>query len=131
MANTELLQRVLQHIKDNPEEHDAQRWHKDFAGWTLRLETGAEVLTDDDGIETLFDVDGERIWITDIGKEAAKLLELTRDQETHLFCGGNTVADLEAYVTQFAAQSPVKVVPLPAADLTPVPAWAKQAEVPA
>jgi hypothetical protein len=105
MANTQLLHKVLQHIKDNPDEYDAIRWHKDFAGWTLRLEVpGVEVRYDKDGVETMYDADGDRVWIADIGPWAAKLLGIDSDQAVKLFCGGNTVADLERYVTEISAE---------------------------
>jgi hypothetical protein len=104
MANAELLHKVLQHIKDNPSDHDATRWHKDFAGWTLRLAMpGVELHEDADGIETLYDADGERVWITDIGPWAQRLLGIDADQALWLFCAGNTVADLERYVSEITA----------------------------
>lgn len=105
MANNELMHKVLQYIKEHPDEYDPSRWHKDFAGWALRLAMpGMEVCKDSCDIETLFDADGERVWITDIGPWATRLLGLTPDQAVKLFCGGNTVADLEYYVAAFTAE---------------------------
>lgn len=105
MANGELLHKVLQHIKDNPGEYDPVRWHRDFAGWTLRLAMpGIEVRKDAEDIETMYDGDGGRVYIADIGPWAGKLLGLSADQMLQLFCGGNTVADLEYFVAAFAAE---------------------------
>jgi hypothetical protein len=104
MANSELLQQVLQHIKEHPEEHDAKRWHRDFAGWTLRLAVpGVELRSDDVGAETLYDADGERVWSTDIGLRAQTLLGLSDDQAFRLFCGGNSIDDLSTIVAEFTA----------------------------
>lgn len=105
MANKELLHKVLQHIKDNPDQYDAVRWHADFAGWTLRLAMpGVEVRKDSCDIETMFDADGERIWISDIGPWAVQLLGLDGEQAAALFSGTNTVDDLSALVAQFTAE---------------------------
>lgn len=115
MANAELLRKVLQHIKENPDQYDAVRWHADFAGWTLRVAVpGMEVRKDSCDIETMFDADGERVWIADIGPWAGKMLGLDAEQMVKLFCAGNTVADLEFLVAEFTA-------------VKPVPAWAKPA----
>ncbi|MBA2951412.1 hypothetical protein [Streptomyces himalayensis] len=102
MANTELLRKTLQHIKDNPEQWDQKRWHKDFAGWSLRLGIpDVKVNTDADGIETLYQGD-DRVWIDDIATKAEELLQLDRGQAIRLFCGANTMDDLSALVDEFA-----------------------------
>ncbi|MFF5471026.1 hypothetical protein [Streptomyces achromogenes] len=99
MANTELLHKVLQHIKENPSEYDPVRWHRDFAGWTLRLALpGVEARTDGAGAETLYNAEGERIWISDIGPAARALLDITADQAAWLFSDVNAVEDLEHIV---------------------------------
>ena len=104
MANIELLHQVLEHIRTNPNEHDAKRWHKDFAGWTLRLAVpGVELREDADGIEVLYDADGERVWITDIASRAQRLLRLSNEQAVKLFCGGNSIDDLASLVADFTA----------------------------
>jgi hypothetical protein len=104
MANAELLKKVLQHIKDNPDDFDPIRWHKDFAGWTLRLAMpGVEVRKDDMDIETMYDADGAKVWATDIGPQAQKLLGINSEQALKLFCGGNRIEDLERYVSAFTA----------------------------
>jgi hypothetical protein len=105
MANTELLHKVLQHIKDNPDEYDAIRWHKDFAGWTLRLiMPGIEVRKDDMDVETMYDADGDRVWIADIGPWAMKLLGIGSDQAVQLFAACNTLADLDRIVAEISAE---------------------------
>lgn len=99
MANTELLHKVLEHIKSNPDQYDAVRWHRDFAGWTIRLaEPGVEVRKDSCDIETMYDAKGKRIWISDIGPWAQRLLDLTRREAGMLFSGTNTVDDLSRIV---------------------------------
>lgn len=104
MANKELLHKVLQHIKNNPDQYDAVRWHADFAGWTLRLAMpGVEMRKDGCDIDTLFDADGERIWITDIGPWAKELLGLKPSQASRLFSGTNTIDDLSRLVGEFTA----------------------------
>lgn len=103
MANAELLHKVLRHIKDNPSEYDPVRWHRDFAGWTLRLEAGAEVRTDGCDIETMFDADGNRVGVSDIGPWAIRLLGISVDQSFKLFCASNTVDDLERVVREITA----------------------------
>lgn len=106
MANTELLHKVLKHIKDNPEQYDRQRWHKDFAGWTLRLMVpGMEVRKDSLNVERLFTADGEHVWIQDIGPWAQRLLGLTDGQSVRLFSGANGLDDLERIVTAIVAGS--------------------------
>ncbi|MFF9268638.1 hypothetical protein [Streptomyces rochei] len=104
MANKELLRKVLQHIQNNPEQYDAVRWHADFAGWTLRLAVpSVEVKKDSCDIETMFDADGERIWISDIGPWAQRLLGLTMLDAARLFSAGNTLDDVERLVAEFSA----------------------------
>ena len=105
MANKELLHKVLQHIKDNPDQYDAVRWHADFAGWTLRLAMpGVEVRKDSCDIETMFDADGERIWISDIGPWAQELLGVHGDRAMRLFSSTNTIDDLARLVGEFTAE---------------------------
>ena len=106
MANTELLHKVLQHIKNNPEQYDRQRWHRDFAGWTLRLALpGVEARTDHAcGTETLFDAHGDRIWIADIGPQAQKLLGLDDRQAGRLFSATNDLWDLERIVAELTTE---------------------------
>lgn len=109
MANKELLRKVLQHIKTNPGDYDAARWHKDFAGWTLRLALpGVEARTDSLDIERLFDAEGEVIWIQDIGPWASKLLGINAEQAAQLFCGANTIEDLGRIVGEISAEAEVK-----------------------
>lgn len=104
MANAELLRKVLTHIKENPSEYDPVRWHRDFAGWTLRLAMpGIEVKQDSCDIETMFDADGERVWIADIGPMAQRLLGIDAVQARHLFSGTNTLDDIERHVATIAA----------------------------
>jgi hypothetical protein len=109
MANNELLRKVLKHLKDNPTDYDAARWHKDFAGWTLRLALpGVEARTDSLDVERLFDADGEVIWIQDIGPWATKLLGINADQAAQLFSGANTLDDVEHIVTAIVSDAEVK-----------------------
>ncbi|MEV7814236.1 hypothetical protein AB0P05_26450 [Streptomyces flaveolus] len=104
MANVELLHKVLRHIKENPDEYDPVRWHRDFAGWTLRLALpGIEVRKDSCDIETMFDGNGERVWISDIGPWAQKLLGIDDIQARALFSGTNTLDDIERHVSVIAA----------------------------
>lgn len=105
MANKELLHKVLQHIKANPDQYDAVRWHADFAGWTLRLAMpGIAVRKDSCDIETMFDADGNRVWISDIGPWAVQLLGLSADQAVVLFSSTNTIDDLARLVGEFTAE---------------------------
>jgi hypothetical protein len=103
MANRELLHQVLQHIKEHPEGYDPRRWHRDFAGWTLRLAVPGIEVRDDNGAESLYDADGERLWISDIGPRAQALLGLDFDQSVALFCAANTLDDIELFVAEFTA----------------------------
>jgi hypothetical protein len=104
MANAELLHKVLKHIKANPSEYDPVRWHRDFAGWTLRLTVpGMEVRKDSLDVERLFTPDGEHVWIQDIGPWAQRLLGLTDGQAARLFSGTNTLDDIERHVAMIAA----------------------------
>lgn len=108
MANNELLHKVLQHIKDNPDQYDAVRWHADFAGWTLRLAMpGIEVRKDSCDIETMFDGNGERVWIADIGPWAQRLLGLDMGQAAQLFCGANDLDDLTRIVAEITTEAQV------------------------
>jgi hypothetical protein len=108
VSNSELLHKVLRHIKDNPDQYDAVRWHRDFAGWTLRLALpGTEVRKDSCDIETMFDTDGNRVWISDIGPWAKELLGLKPSQASRLFCGANTIDDLERIVAEITADAEV------------------------
>lgn len=138
MANKELLHRVLRHIKDNPGEYDPVRWHRDFAGWTLRLAMpGIEVRKNSLEIETLYDATGERVWISDISPRAMQLLGINAEQAVKLFCASNTVADLERLVAEFmepaspSDQAPATTphvcqhVACGHSAVKPVPAWAK------
>jgi hypothetical protein len=103
MANNEMLRAVLRHIKNNPEQYDPVRWHRDFAGWTVRLAMpGVEMRKDKDGFEALY-VDDRRIWISDIGPWATKLLRLDENQALKLFSGANTLDDIERLVAEFSA----------------------------
>jgi hypothetical protein len=105
MANTALLRAVLRHLKDNPDDFDPIRWHKDFAGWTLRLAVpGTDVRKDSCDIETMFDADGNRVWIADIGPWAQRLLGLTEAQSSRLFSAMNTLDDIERLVAEYAAE---------------------------
>jgi hypothetical protein len=105
MANSELLRKVLQHIESHPDEYDPVRWHKDFAGWTLRLAMpGVEVKRDSCDIETMFDAEGNKVWIADIGPWASELLRIDAAQSLRLFCAANRVEDLAALVAEFTAE---------------------------
>jgi hypothetical protein len=105
MANTELLHTVLRHIKNNPDQYDAVRWHADFAGWTLRLMVpGIEIRTERGDIEVMYYADGTRVWISDIGPTAQKMLGLTDGQAARLFHSGNTISELERLVAEFTAE---------------------------
>jgi hypothetical protein len=106
MANKELLHKVLQHIKANPQDYDAVRWHADFAGWTLRLAVpGVEVRKDGCDIETMFSPEGERVWVIDIANWAQRLLDLTDVQASRLYSGTNTIDDLARLVGEFTAEA--------------------------
>lgn len=106
MANKELLHKVLQHIKANPEQYDAVRWHADFAGWTLRLAVpGVGIRKDGCDIETMFDAEGNRVWISDIGPWAVQLLGLDGEQGAALFSSTNTIDDLSRLVGELTAEA--------------------------
>lgn len=113
MANAELLQRTLEHIKANPEQWDQWRFIDCFAGWTVRLNTPnvtTRVQASDCGPEccpsylVLIDDAGERIGVSDMAME---LLELTPDQASELFRGDNEMDDLERIVSELTAQEAV------------------------
>lgn len=104
MANTSLMRDVLAYLQDNPRDFDSQRWHKDFAGWSLRL-SGAQIVIDDDAGELLVH-DGKALWICDIERLAREVLEITGEQGDRLFVGGNTIQDLEEIVGGILADEP-------------------------
>lgn len=109
MANSEALHKVLAHIKNNPDQWDQHRWHKCFAGWTLRLcVPGIEVRTDELDISIMYGGNGKPVWQGDIAPMARKLLELTGEQAYDLFSQYNDLAYLEALVAEFTA---VEAVP--------------------
>jgi hypothetical protein len=98
MANARLLRSTLEYIKTNPTEWDQTRFFACFAGWTLRLNLPVEVETTAYA-GTVLTLDGKPLFAMDIDREAAALLDLTREQQAKLFCGGNSLADLEAFVS--------------------------------
>jgi hypothetical protein len=105
MANSPLLRAVLRHLKDNPNDFDPIRWHKDFAGWTLRMMVpGITVREERGGIEVMYYADGTRVWISDIGPTAQKMLGLTEAQSSRLFSAMNTLDDIERLVAEYAAE---------------------------
>lgn len=116
MANTELLNKVLEHIKANPEQWNQGRWTKCFAGWTVRLgmpnvtesQVPAEcdccpawpVLLDDAGAE-IDDVASTALELLALNEAA---LELLAANEAHdLFDERSSLDDLERIVQELTS----------------------------
>lgn len=118
--NTELLERVMRHILDHPEEHNQNSWgHRTqcgtaacFAGWTLLLTGQGEFLpcrlaTEENGEWT--PTDGEYLWIKgddgegDISDHAAGLLGLKEWEANRMFAPSNTRPMLELMVKDLVA----------------------------
>ncbi len=109
-VNVELLDRVLDHIRMNPEQHDQRYWAQQegcntsycFAGWTVILEGGkaVEYVHKPDlsvaGVDGFCDSDGERIY--DVAEWAAFRLGLGFRTASDLFDGYNTFEDIERIV---------------------------------
>lgn len=106
MVNTTLLCSTLEHIKANLEDWDQKRFSSCFAGWTLRL-TKPVVAVKSDGITSWLELDGKPLTSMDIDREAAAMLGLTREQRIALFCGGNSLADLERLVSALVEGRPL------------------------
>lgn len=101
MVNTTLLRQTLAHIEGNPEKWDQRRFHRDFAGWSLRLTQPAiREERDAAGVEVLME-GAKPLWICEIPGRAETLLGLTRDQSVALFCAGNTLDDLRRLVAEY------------------------------
>lgn len=107
MANTEGLQKTLEHIKGHPKEWDQYRWHTCFAGVALQVLRGAVVEDDEDWCCELLKLDGRVLNAGHIGDMADAALDLTREQAYLLFHAGNTLEDLERLVAEFTAEAPV------------------------
>lgn len=88
--NTELLQRVMQHINDHPEQHNQERYWNDcgtpscFAGWALHFS----------GIT----IQALRRSPLTTGEYAGDILGLTDDERSTLFYAENTRPMLELMV---------------------------------
>lgn len=102
MPNTELLERVLQHITDHPEAHDQTTWARPdpdcgtaacFAGWTCSL-AGYQLVPSHNWAAQVI-VNGER---RSIKHTATELLDLEPAQARTLFAGGNTLVHLQMMV---------------------------------
>jgi hypothetical protein len=108
MANTEGLQKTLEHIKEHPKEWDQHRWHMCFAGIALRLLRGAVIEPGD--VCTCCDVlkvDGETLRSWEISDLAQEALELTDQQAAQLFNGRHRLDALTSLVAEFTAEAPV------------------------
>lgn len=105
MANQEALEKVLQHITDNPEQWNQNRWSTCFAGWTVRLIKGA-VLTPDDCCDLCVKVmlDGRALYGFDVSQLAQEALELVDEQADALFHTANGLGDLRRLVGEFTAE---------------------------
>lgn len=92
--NVELLERVMQHITDHPEQHDQVAWLNEcgtaacFAGWACLLSGWQPVVT--------YNPDDTRVMSPDtltedfVSDRAGKLLGLTHREMNYLFHGANT-----------------------------------------
>jgi hypothetical protein len=97
--NIELIEKVMQHIKDHPENHSQAVWVSEtecgttacFAGWTL-LMTGARCF----GLECLYGEDGRLI--VDVPNAARRLLGIGIDDADVLFYQIKTCPALELAV---------------------------------
>lgn len=108
MANTEGLQKTLEHIKEHPKEWDQHRWHMCFAGIALRLLRGAVIVGDADPLCALLQIDGETVFSFDIADLAQEALELTDKQAAQLFNGLHRLDTLTSLVADnIAAEAPV------------------------
>ncbi|OEJ24269.1 hypothetical protein AS594_07000 [Streptomyces agglomeratus] len=113
MANAQLLQRTLEHIKANPEQWDQMRCSACFFGWTVRLNApNVTMLTKESdcgpdccpSYPVLVDDAGAFI---DVRSEGHTLLELTEVESDTLYSGDNTLADLERIVAELTAKEAV------------------------
>lgn len=107
MANTEGLQKTLEHIKANPKEWDQYRWHTCFAGVALRVLRGAVVEPGECECGDLLTLDGETLPSWDIADLAQEALGLTDRQAAQLFNGLHRLDALTSLVEDFTAEAPV------------------------
>jgi hypothetical protein len=105
MANTEGLQKTLEHIKEHPGEWNQGSWSTCFAGASLRVLKGAVVvestccrLCDD------LEIDGSPIQGNGIATLAQEALGLTDEQRSVLFNGNNDLERITALVAEFTAE---------------------------
>jgi hypothetical protein len=108
MANIEGLQRVMEYIKDNPEEWDQRHWNTCFAGTTLRVLKGA-VLEESDCCRGCGDLvlDGKVLSEYDIPDMAREALGLDATEAFRLFRAGNALEHVERLVAEFSAEAAV------------------------
>lgn len=98
MINAEGLRIMLGHIADHPDQWNQECWTHCFAGQTLRVLASASEIgprpdmcgKDCQGLE----VDGEKLYGSNIGVKAALLLGLEAQQAFRLFHADNTLTDL-------------------------------------
>jgi hypothetical protein len=108
MANVEGLQKTLEFIKEHPDEWGQYRWHTCFAGIAVRVLKGAAL--DDRGCCnqcSWLTLDGHTLTSSDIAGLAVAALGLTPEQDEELFCGNNTLEDLERIVAEIVAEAMV------------------------
>jgi hypothetical protein len=108
MINVEGLRTVLAHVTDRPSEWHQEQWTRCFAGQTLRLLADAtELGMCSEQCGSLcqgLEVDGEKLYGSNIGVRAALVLGLEPLQAHELFQGSNTLQDLSRLIEQFAAE---------------------------
>ena len=95
--NTELLEKTMQHIMDNPEQHDQGAWVNScgtaacFAGWACLLTQGTKQCLDNE----TFSYQGKTKHAADL---AMDLLGLTHKEAAVLFSGNNSREGLQLMV---------------------------------
>ena len=111
--NWPLLYKVLDHVKEHPEEHDQQYWFTKietstcgtaacFAGWALLFahpEAKPEWVQDDAHRTYLLEDEKGECW--DVATLAAHELGLDKYEANHLFDALNDVQDIERLITEW------------------------------
>lgn len=105
MSNAIALRTVLEHVQENHDDWHQGEWSNCFAGQTLRVLLGATSVVDCCPECGGLDLNGERLYGSNIGVRAALELGLTPDQATRLFHAGNSLEFIRELIEEFTADS--------------------------
>lgn len=100
MPNLELLDQVVAHVTEHPDEWNQGRWDDCVAGWAVKLSPRAELLGYAEAR-----LDNDRI--TYVETAAKELLDLDDDQADRLFFYENDLDDIRTVRDELAEASAV------------------------